>query len=93
VMAPPSLPLFPGAINLKEFRLRSIGLPCLDRFIFPNLTTLELSAIPVGGLPGSQLLNFLEASPALLWTIHIQDLQRMCCSETFPWEELLLSPT
>jgi hypothetical protein len=71
VMAPPSFPLFPGAINLKEFRLRSIGLPCLDRFIFPNLTTLELSAIPVGGFPGSRLLSFLEASPTL-WTIHIR---------------------
>ena len=71
VMAPPSLPLFPGAINLKEFRLRSMGLPCLDHFIFPNLTTLELSATPAGGFPGSRLLSFLEASPTL-WAIHIK---------------------
>ena len=65
-MISPSLPLFAGAVNLKEFRLRSEGLPFLDYFIFPNLTALELSAMSRReSLPGSQLLNFLEASPTL----------------------------
>jgi hypothetical protein len=71
VVTPPSLPLFTGAVNLKEFRLRSEGSPFLDHFFFPNLTTLELSVTPGEGLPGSQLLNFLEASPALR-AVHIQ---------------------
>jgi hypothetical protein len=71
VMTPPSLSLFTGAINLKEFRLYSDGLPFLDHFIFPNLTILELSATPEDGFPGSQLLNFLEASPTLR-TVHIK---------------------
>ena len=65
VTTPPSLPLFPGAVNLRKFCLHSEGLPFLDRFIFPNLTTLELTAMPKEGFPGSQLLNFLEASPIL----------------------------
>jgi hypothetical protein len=64
-MTPPSLPLFTGAVNLKEFHLRSAELPFLDRFIFPNLTTLELSAMPEEEFPGTQLLDFLEASPKL----------------------------
>ena len=72
VMTPPLLPLFTGAVNLKEFSLRSEGLPFLDRFIFPNLTTLKLSTMPArGGFPTLQLLNFLEASPALR-TVHIR---------------------
>jgi hypothetical protein len=65
IMTPPSLPLFTGAVNLKEFRLHSEGLPFLDHFIFPNLTTLQLSAVPEEEFPGSQLLDFLEASPTL----------------------------
>ena len=71
VIALPSLPLFTGAVNLKEFRLRSEGLPFLDHFIFPNLTTLELSVVPEEDFPGSQLLNFLEASPTLR-TVNIE---------------------
>jgi hypothetical protein len=70
MMAPPSLPLFTGAVNLKEFHLRSGGLPFLDHFIFPNLTILDLSVIPGEGFPVSQLLNFLEASPTLR-TVHL----------------------
>ena len=71
VMTPPSLSLFTSAINLKEFRLYSAGLPFLDHFFFPNLTTLELSATPKDGFPGSQLLNFLEASPTLR-AVHVK---------------------
>jgi hypothetical protein len=67
----PSLPLFNGAVNLKNFVLRSEGIPSLNRFAFPNLTTFELSVMPVEGFPISQLLNFLEASPTLR-TIRIE---------------------
>ena len=70
VMTPPLLPPFADVVNLREFHLDSEGLPFLDHFIFPNLTTLELIAMPVEGFPGSQLLNFLEASPTLQ-TVHI----------------------
>jgi hypothetical protein len=65
VMTPPSLLLFTGAKDLKEFCLHSAGLPFLDHFIFPNLTTLELSAVPEEGFPTLQLLDFLETSPTL----------------------------
>jgi hypothetical protein len=62
----PSVPLFSGAVNLKKFFLRSDGLPFLGCFAFPNLTTFELSVMPMDeDFPISQLLDFLEASSAL----------------------------
>jgi len=62
----PSLPLFSGAVNIKKFIMRSEVAPFLDRFAFPNLTTFELSMVSdFQEFPVSQLLNFLEASPAL----------------------------
>ena len=64
IMGPPSPPLFGGAVNLKELSLHSTGLPYLNCFAFPNLTTFELSSTP-RYFPASQLLNFLEASPTL----------------------------
>jgi len=63
-MGPPSLPLFSGAVNLKNFSLRSEGVPFLNYFAFPNLTTFEFSTVGEEFLI-SQLLNFLEASPTL----------------------------
>ena len=67
IMDPPSLPLFTSAVNLKEFVLHSERFPFLNHFVFPNLTTFELSVMP--GLRerfhASELLNFLEASPML----------------------------
>jgi hypothetical protein len=62
---PPPLPLFSSAINLKKFVLYSDALPSLDRFGFPNLTKFKLFVAPEDGFYASQLLNFLEASPAL----------------------------
>jgi len=61
---PPSLPLFSGAVNLKNFFLYSEGAPFLNHFTFPNLTTFEFSAV-YEEFPISQLLNFLEALPTL----------------------------
>ena len=60
----PGLPLFEGAVNLKDFVLYINDLPSLRHFTFPNLTTLDFSA-DTYEFPISQLLNFLEASPAL----------------------------
>ena len=69
---PPSLSLFRNAINLRVFSLCSSGPPLLGPFIFPNLTTLNLSARPASILfHASQLLNFLEASP-MLQTVHLK---------------------
>jgi len=68
---PPSLPLFSGAVNLKKFCLAAEGLPFLNYFAFPNLTTFEISAMPGEvKFPASQLLDFFESSPTLR-TVHI----------------------
>ena len=58
-------PLFSGAVDLKELRLHSEGSPFLTHFVFPNLTSLELSVTSAEWFHGSQLLDFLEASPML----------------------------
>jgi len=64
---PPSHPLFSAAVDLKEFCLHSNVSSFLSCFIFPNLTSFELSLAPVKGfgLRGSELLDFLKASPML----------------------------
>ena len=64
-MTPPSFPLFRNPINLGKLQLHSEGLPFLNHFTFPNLTTFELSMSEVEGFRASQLLDFLEASPTL----------------------------
>jgi len=69
---PPSVPLFRNAANLKQFILRSEGLPFLSLFVFPNITTFELWINPTEEeYLFSELLNFLEASPTLE-TVHMQ---------------------
>jgi len=60
-----SLLLFGGAVNLKQFVLRSHRSPFLNHFVFPNLTTFELSITQAEVFRASELLNFLEASPVL----------------------------
>ena len=69
-MTAPSLPLFRNAVNLGKLQLHSEGLPFLNNFIFPSLTTFELSTSEVEGFRASQLLDFLEASP-MLQTIYM----------------------
>ena len=61
----PSHPLFSGAVGLKELRLHAELQPFLRNFIFPNLTSFELSVTSVEQFYGSQLLDFLETSPML----------------------------
>ena len=66
IMNLPSFPLFSGAVNLREFVLYSEASQFLSCFAFPNLTTFELSTKPdYGEFLGSQLLDFLEATPTL----------------------------
>jgi len=65
LMTSSSHSLFTGAVGLKEFRLHSWGSPFLSHFIFPNLTSFELSVESEEQFRGSQLLDFLEASPML----------------------------
>lgn len=66
-MTPPSTPLFSGAVNLKDFTLRSERFPFLSHFVFPNLTRFELSVTPAiePGYRALEILEFLEASPVL----------------------------
>ena len=63
----PSLPLFSGSVNLEEFNLRSDGalVVSLDHFVFPNLTTFNLSVWQTDPFDASQVLDFLKASPTL----------------------------
>jgi len=65
VVTPPSHPFFSGAIGLKEFSLDSRGSPFLSHFVFPSLTSFELSVDSEAKFRGSRLLDFLEASPML----------------------------
>jgi hypothetical protein len=60
----PTLPLFKNAANLKNFVLRTGEFPSLRHFTFPHLTTLDFSTCN-DAYPVSELLDFLEASPAL----------------------------
>ena len=69
---PPSLPLFSSAVNLQEFWLRSQSSPPLHHFVFPTLTSFDLSVAPMEGFRDvSQLLDFLEALPVLR-TMHLK---------------------
>ena len=62
----PTLSLFRSAGNLENFVLDINEFPSLRHFTFPNLTTLCFLASVIE-YPVSELLNFLEASPALQW--------------------------
>ena len=72
-MTAPSHPLFTGAVDLKEFRLHSDWSPFLSHFVFPNLTSFELSVASTTYWEhrSSELLDFLEASP-MLRVVHMK---------------------
>jgi hypothetical protein len=61
----PSPPLFSGAVDLKAFAFHSQSTRLLNRFAFPNLTTFKLTTCPTLEFNVSDLLSFLQASPAL----------------------------
>jgi hypothetical protein len=56
--ATPSLSLFGGAVNLKEFSLELEWGGSLNHFVFPNLTTFKLVTPLMCGLTTSHLLAF-----------------------------------
>ena len=65
VVTSPSLLTFRGSINLEHFVFRSQRLSYLSHFIFPNLTTFELSSHPGEEFSASYLIDFLKASTTL----------------------------
>jgi hypothetical protein len=65
---PKTTPLFSNAVNLERFILHSQDRPLFNHFVFPNLTTFELST--TNEFQASGLLDFLEASP-MLRTVHM----------------------
>jgi hypothetical protein len=85
----PSLPLFGGVVELKNF-LRSRGILFLNYFAFPNFTTFELIAMPKE-FPASKLLDLLEASPTQ-WTVRIE-IAAEIHTEDVPPESLSLNTT
>ena len=67
VTSPPT-PLLSNAVNVKDFTLRCFDWrPYLRHFSFPNLTTFEFCAslVESPAYRALELLDFLEASPAL----------------------------
>ena len=64
-MTPPSLPLFSNAVNLQMFRVHSEDSQLLSLFVFPTLTSFELSMESPEEFWALYLLDFLEASPML----------------------------
>jgi len=85
----PVIPLFEGAVNLKNFVLNIDHLLSLRHFTFPNLTTLTFS-MSAHEFPVSQLLDFLEASPALR-QIRMEIEARLLCEEVPPERVIVLS--
>ena len=71
--------------------MHSAGIPHLNHFTFPNLTTFELSTTEENEeFPVSQLLNFLEASPTLR-TVHIE-IAAETHIEDVPSERVIVLP-
>ena len=89
-VTPSSHSLFSGAVGLKEFCLHSARSPFLRHFVFPNLTSFELSVTIPGGGPfrGSQLLDFLEASP-ILQTVRMEIISPISL-EDIPQEKVVV---
>jgi hypothetical protein len=84
--------LFKSAVNLKDFRFRSDSdrPPCLNHFVFPTLTSFDLSAVQPHRLCVSQLLDFLEASP-MLQTVHMR-IAADISLEGVPQERVVVLP-
>ena len=85
-----SLPLFGGAVYLKQFIFTSKKLHLLGYFIFPNLTTFELSTRQTWTSNASSLFNFLKASPKLR-TVEIT-LDGRLTLESVPRETVTVLP-
>jgi hypothetical protein len=94
-MTPPSLPLFSNAVNVHYFAIHSERFPFLGRFIFPNLTTFELSATPAlttePWYHALELFNFLDASP-MLRTVFIKIIAKAIRLNGIPRERIVALP-
>ncbi|KAF9790907.1 hypothetical protein BJ322DRAFT_1208222 [Thelephora terrestris] len=90
VPIPPSLAFFRGSINLERFVFYYHGLPFLSHFVFPNLTTFELSSRPEEEWSGLYLLDFLGASPTLR-TVKM-DVSAQIVLEGVPQEMVVVLP-
>ena len=90
-ITPPSSPIFGSSVNVKQFVLRLRGFNFLRSFIFPHLTTFELSANMASGSNVSDLLNFLEASP-MLRTVEIRVLGGIALRDTTPQQPIVVLP-
>ena len=89
-MTPRSLPLFNNAVNLKRLILQSQEWPFSNHFVFPNITTFELSTMPPGEVQASELLNFLEASP-MLQTVYMRIITGILL-EDVPQRKVVILP-
>ena len=58
-------PFLSNVVNLEGFIFNSRVFRLLSHFVFPNLTSFELTTAPVEAFNVSELLNFLKASPML----------------------------
>ena len=85
----PSVSLFSGAVNLKEFFFRSKIPPSLNCFFFPNLPEFELWTGTEAGSSASQLLDFLDASP-MLRTVSLKVIDIL--PENVPQERIVVLP-
>ena len=88
VLTSSSRPLFNEAVGLKELRLHSKEPLSLSHFIFPNLTSFELSVTSEEQFRGSQLLDFLEASPTLQ-AVRVK-IVMILSLEGIPWERVVV---
>lgn len=61
----PTPPLFGGSVHLERFVFTSGRIQCLSKFVFPNLTSFELSSDPKEFVNVLFLLDFLKTSPML----------------------------
>ena len=89
---PPSSLLLINAVNLRSLNIQSFSRlsPFLTHFIFPNLVSFNLIAMPSEKFQVSQLLDFLEASPALQ-IVHMFILADTSF-ESIPQKRLVLLP-
>ena len=70
-MTLPPYPFFTNAANLEQFVFSSERFQLLSHFAFPRLTTLTLSMRQTSDSNGSELFDFLNASP-MLRTVEIR---------------------
>ena len=89
-MISPSIPFFSNAVNLQAFQLHSEGSQTLNLFVFPSLTSFELTMESSEEFWASYLLDFLEASP-MLQVVHVKIIGDMSL-DGIPQERVVVLP-